>query len=78
MLHHETRNRKGKRDKTTQKSNLCPQTGHGVIKEVCENSQLVLVSCREGQDKTILSENKRKCCFQRPQVRHVVTQAVVS
>lgn len=48
------------------KCSLCPQTVHGIIKEVCKNSQLVSVSCRAGQDTTISSEDKGKSCFHRP------------
>lgn len=65
------KNRKGKGDNTMQKNNLCLQTDHGVIKQTCKVSLLVLVPCKEGQAKT-------KSCFQRLQVRHVTTQAVVS
>lgn len=38
------------------KSNFCPQggRGHGIIKEVCENSQLVSMYCRQGQDMATL------------------------
>lgn len=72
------RNRKGKRDNTTQKSNLRLQTDSGVIKEVCKISLLVLMLCREWQVKSMLSQDKIKSCFQRFQVRHVTTQAVVS
>lgn len=72
------RNRKGKRDNSTQKSNLCLQTDCGVIKEVCKISLLVLMPCREWQVKTMLSQDKTKSCFQRLQVRHVTTQAVAS
>lgn len=36
------------------KSNFCPEGGHGIIKEVCENSQLVSMYCRQGQDMATL------------------------
>lgn len=60
---------KGKGTTLHKKANLHHQTDHGVIKQICKIS--LLRPCKEGQVKI-------KSCFQILQVRHVITQAVVS